>query len=103
MSSFLLLALTAGAQTPSNIPPQKNAPPQQVLPPAQLTELEQTKLQLDITQNMLLHKTETSSDIIRISLLFNAAHPGYQYKEQTQSLVPIPQSPTNFPKPEAKK
>ena len=99
MSSFLLLALTAGAQTPQK-PPIMPATP----PVASLTELESTKLELLSTQNLLLRRQEDDLRAKFNALVeaINQNHPGYVLNQQTGQLQPIPAPPVS-PKPEAKK
>ena|SRR6267154_4042283 len=84
-------------------------PIQQSTPPvASLTELEQTKLELYSTQNLVLRQQEQElrAKFDKLIAGINISHPGYQFNQQTGQLQPVPAQPQVKPeekKPEVKK
>lgn len=74
---------------------QSGKPNQPALPGGQLTELEDTKLQLEGTQNLLLRKEEQELQVKHQQTIqaINRAHPGFLYNQQTGTLVPVPAQP----------
>jgi len=92
---ILSSGLIAQTGVPQKPPIQQSPPPVQFVqgPPA-LTELEQTKLELYTTQNMMLRRQEDELKQKYIKLVndINVNHPGYVFSEQTGQLVPTPKT-----------
>jgi hypothetical protein len=83
-------SLLAQTGTPTKSPIQPSSPAV-----AALSELEQTKLELYSTQNLLLRKQEDDlrAKYNQLVIDINAAHPGYQFNQQTGQLQPVPKAP----------
>jgi len=94
------LILSSGLIAQTGVP-QKPPIQQSTTPVVALTELEQTKLELYTTQNMMLRRQEDELKQKYIKLVndINVSHPGYIFSEQTGQLVPTPKTPDSTKEP----